>query len=508
MPSISAWSFSSFDELSRRDVETVDILKDYVELFDRYDEECYSNDIDNAHAYEWLKNEIPIFECPDKDIERAYYFRWWTYRKHIKTTEDGYIITEFLPKVPWSGRHNEINAAAGHHIYEGRWLKNGKKYLSDYIRFFLNYPDRGHQYSAWIADAAWKLGENAGDFDFGEGFLAKLKEYYKIWEDTHGLSNGMFWSIDNYDAMEYSISGTDESLKPRRGARPTLNSYMCADAYAIARFAELSGDGETAEEYRKKGDRLKALINSELYENGFYRAYHETEIEDIASKLKNKNGSSPRELIGYAPWIFGIPPKGREDAFMLLGDESAFLSPFGLTTAERSHPRFLYEVGHECLWNGYVWPFATSQTLTALNAVIREYSDKKEYKKLFIDLLKQYAKSHCRTREDGREVPWIDEVRHPLKDDWSSRTILKDWGWRENKGGYERGKDYNHSTFCDLVISGLAGVSVNAADGKPEVRPCVPDDWEYFSLKGLHLRGKTYDIEYRGGRARCTERIN
>jgi len=27
-----------------------------------------------------------------------------------------------------------------------------------------------------------------------------------------------------------------------------------------------------------------------------------------------------------------------------------------------------------------------------------------------------------------------------------------------DKGGVERGKDYNHSTFCDLIITGLVGL--------------------------------------------------
>ena len=28
----------------------------------------------------------------------------------------------------------------------------------------------------------------------------------------------------------------------------------------------------------------------------------------------------------------------------------------------------------------------------------------------------------------------------------------------DSKGGVERGKDYNHSSFCNLIISGLMGV--------------------------------------------------
>ena len=478
----------------------MDILKKYVDFFNKNDEESYHNLIPNDRAYEWLKDEIPLFFCPDKDIEKAYYFRWWTYRKHLRLTDDGYIITEFLPPVPWSGKHNEINAAVGHHIYEGRWLKNGKKYLSDYIRFFLDNPDRGHQYSAWLVDALFRLCEIDNDYTLGKELLPKLVAYYEEWENTDLLENGMFWSIDGYDAMEYSISGTDENLHHLRGIRQTLNSYMCADAYAIARFAALCGDIELSTRFQQKGEKLKEKINSYLFEDGFYRAYHyksENELPAIFDTLAKKQ---PRELIGFIPWAFGIPEKGFEKVFHLLDDSSAFYSEQGLTTAERSHPRYLYPVSHECLWNGYVWPFATSQTLTALSRVIRDYSDSEGYRKLFYKLLKQYAVSHHRIKEDGTTVPWIDEVRHPEYDDWSSRTILKE-NWRI----YERGKDYNHSTFCDLVISGLVGVSV-AADGGITVSPCIPKDWEYFTLDGVRVGGKSFFIEYRNGNLTVKEK--
>ncbi len=62
----------------------MDNLKFYVDMFNEEDNELYKNEIDNAHAYEWLKDEIPLFSCPDKDLERTYYFRYWTYRKHLK----------------------------------------------------------------------------------------------------------------------------------------------------------------------------------------------------------------------------------------------------------------------------------------------------------------------------------------------------------------------------------------------------------------------------------------
>lgn len=82
----------------------------------------------------------------------------------------------------------------------------------------------------------------------------------------------------------------------------------------------------------------------------------------------------------------------------------------------------------------------------------------------------------------------------PKHGDWSSRTLLREWGWREDKGGYEQGKDYNHSTFCDLVISGLVGISVK--DGGISVEPLAPKEWPYFRLSGVKLLGKEYEIIY------------
>lgn len=472
----------------------MDIIKHYVDIFNANDEETHINDIDNAHAYEWMKREIPIFECPDKVIEQAYYFRWWTYRKHIKSTPEGHIITEFLPDVPWSGKYNSINAAVGHHISEGRWLRNADVYLKEYISFFLSEPIGAHKYSAWLIWAAWQFCLVRGDSDMGEGFIERICEYYEYWEREHGLSGGMFWSVDDRDAMEFSISGTDGALKVKRGIRPTLNSYMCADAYAISRFADAYGNAKVRDEYLEKHRKLKDALNEKLYADGFYRAFHYYDGEVPEDVFEKHAGEAPRELIGYIPWMFGIPPAGREGCFSLLEDENCFFTPWGLATADKSDPRFLYEVGHECLWNGYVWPFATSQTLTALNNVVRNYPGGEAFGDMYIKLLHQYAESHMRIREDGKRVPWIDEVRHPLKDDWSSRTILRNWGWQERKGGYERGKDYNHSTFCDLVISGLLGV--RCSDGVLNVEPNIPKSWDSFKLLGLNCLGRVWDVTF------------
>ena len=100
-----------------------DNYKKYIDKFNRDDEQCHPTLIGNDQAAAWMQENIPLFECPDSEIEETYYFRWWTYRKHIKSTPYGYIVDEFLPDVPWAGNYNSINCSSNHHLYEGRWLK-------------------------------------------------------------------------------------------------------------------------------------------------------------------------------------------------------------------------------------------------------------------------------------------------------------------------------------------------------------------------------------------------
>ena len=128
-------------------------LRNYVEKFNKNDEELIRQKIPNSKAYEFLSEEIPLIDCPDEQIEETYYFRFWTFRKHIKETPVGHIITEFLPDVPWSGEYNSINCPAGLHIREGRWLKSADTIIKDYIRFWLSFKGDTNLYSMWYAHA-------------------------------------------------------------------------------------------------------------------------------------------------------------------------------------------------------------------------------------------------------------------------------------------------------------------------------------------------------------------
>lgn len=463
-------------------------LKDCVDNFNNGDEEIYPQLIPNACAEDFLAGQIPLVECPDSLIEKTYYFRWWTYRKHIKETEKGHIITEFLPPVSWAGPYNSIVCPACLHIREGRWLSDPDGWLKEYIDFWLDQSGKTLAYSSWLAHAVWEYCSLRDELDYAVEKLPQLIGLFEEREAAHKKSCGLYWSQDGRDGMEYSISGS--------GLRPTLNSYACADALAIAKIAKAAGLEDIQKRFSNKAIELKSLMDRLLWDRDFYRTLPMDKDDDFELERRPEVAAErdAKELLGLIPWCFDLPDEDKARAFGELLSDEGFLAPFGLTTAERRHPRFMEEHAHECLWNGPVWPFSTSQTLVAAANLLRDYKQDILTRDDYFRMLSQYAASHLLKKENGSTAPWIDECIHPFTGRWMTRDILQKDGWNPKKGGYERGKDYNHSLFCDLVLSGLFGIHVK--NGTLAADPLIPDSWEWFRVENLCLHGKRFSIIY------------
>ncbi len=456
-------------------------FRHYVDAFNQADNELYKGHFPNAAAWEFLAANIPWLECPDEDIQRTYYFRWWTYRKHIKKTPDGFVVDEFLPQVPWAGKHNSISCAAGHHFYEGRWLRD-RTYLDDYARFWFHGGGNPRLYSFWVADSMWARFLVTGDRAVPLDLLPDLIRNYAAWEKDHLDGNGLYWQIDDRDGGEMSIGGN--------GYRATINSYQFGDAMAIACIAELAGKPEVAGEFRAKAAAIKKQVLERLWDK-------EANFFKVLPRGENARLVDVREQHGFTPWYFHLPEVPQAVAWKQLMDPKGFLAPFGPTTAEQRHPKFQISYsGHECQWNGPSWPYATSVTLTGLANLLNGPPQDAISAKDYFEVLKIYTRSHQLKLDAGRVVPWIDENLNPFTGDWISRTRLKSWNkgtWDAGKGGVERGKDYNHSTYCDLVISGLIGLRPRA-DDTVEVHPLVPADWEWFCLDRIPYHGRNLTV--------------
>lgn len=469
------------------------IWEHYINKFNENDEELTIQMISNSQAAKWIEEEVPVFECSDSLLEEIYYFRWWVFRKHIKKTKNQRIITEFLPAVPWAGPYNSINCANGHHIAEARWLKHDRKLVPEYIEFWLKGEGNERSYSTWIADAVYQYALVSGDKDTAINMLPELVVCYEKIEETNMTAYGLFWSDDDRDAMELSISG--------RGMRPTLNSYMYGNANAIASIAAWCNETEIQKTYQRKAQLLKEKILKMLWDpkDGFFKVIPQSEkdaqVQTMFDQIEPEH--NVKEELGYIPWAFSIPSSQQNIAWKYLKQEDCFSSPAGITTAQRNHPRYMNaDSPHECQWNGPVWPFATTQTLNSMISLLQSGETEEVTKQDFLEQLRIYAQSHYRVNEEGKTVNWLDENIDPESKVWLSREILKRLGWPERKGGYERGKDYNHSAFADLIIRGLCGVCAGE-ENEIILNPLLKEGMmRYFRIEDLPYKNHRLTISY------------
>ena len=416
---------------------------------------------------------IPLLDISDKTIEEIYYFRWQTYCQQVKMTPEGFVVTEFLPEVSWAGKYNTINCPAAHHFYEGRWIHD-RRILADYARFWFTEDADRMKYSFPAADAIYKACEVWGDYSLALELFEDMKKNYAALEEKHGRPSGLFYQIDNYDGMEFSISGN--------GERPTINSYMYADSTALAKIAELAGRDDEAKLYRDKAERIRTLINTRLWDE-------EAEFYKNRSEATGYELADVREETGYIPWLYGIPEERMQSAWRFLTDEKHFKAPFGPTTAERCHPRFMFKHTHMCLWNGPSWPFSTCQTLGALAKLLTDHGQSCMTREDYLELLHTYASCHYIERDGVRE-PWIDENLDPFTGEWLARKIMIEGG----RDDWDRGRDYNHSTFCDLVINGLAGIRYEGATLR--IAPLFTEEIGYLCIDGVSLGDHTVTLLY------------
>lgn len=444
-----------------------DHFRHYADYFNRMEEENIVQAIPNSESSEWMRKNIPLFECPQENFEEMYYYRWWSLRKHIKETPIGYVMTEFLVNRSYADKYNMIACAFGHHIYESRWLRD-PQYLDQYIHAWYRGNEgkpmeRFGNFSSWAADALYNRYLVDKDSVFLLDLLPDLENEYRRWETTHRLPNNLYWQGDVQDGMEESISGG----RRKKYARPTINSYMYGNADALSKITLLAGEKEKSREYQLKRDTIKNLVDQVLWneEHQFFETHRGDSLANV------------REAIGYIPWYFNLPDEGKYDvAWEQLTDEEGFLAPYGLTTAERRHPLFRKAGCCNCEWDGAIWPFATSQTMTAMANFMNNYSQTTVNDSIYYRLMELYVESQYH-----RGRPYIGEYQDEVTGYWL-------------KGDQERSKYYNHSTFNDLLITGLIGLRPQE-DNTLVVNPLLPaDKWDWFCLDNLPYHGRSITI--------------
>lgn len=143
-----------------------------------------------------------------------------------------------------------------------------------------------------------------------------------------------------------------------------------------------------------------------------------------------------------------------------------------------------------------MWPFETSKVGTALINLLQTYPPQQTAgRHTFDDFIRRYARAHTRTTADGGlPPPHVDEDLHPDDGYWITRRKMHGVPPWPGTGGIgrprgadplaARGDHYFHSTFNDLVLSGLVGV--RPRDAHLELHPLSLV--AHFSVTRLRVR--------------------
>jgi hypothetical protein len=441
----------------------------------------------------WYEGNIPVFESSDPLLDQVYYYRWTLFRAHQRDLgPQGYITTEFLDDVGWQRNPAaSLNDATAMHIYEGRWLRD-RRYADDYIDYMYAGGGNDRHFSESIADAVYAHYLVDGDQAFATKHLDSMEHVYALWDDHYDFDKKLYWIEPLADATEYTIASIDASggkdgFTGGDAFRPSINSYMYADARAISRLAALKGDGPTAALYGQKAQSLRQAVETSLWS---------APLQHFVDRYKVDNAFvhywqpiRGRELVGYLPWYAELPEDGPKYAaawrHLLSSDELA--GAFGLRTNEPSYPHYMQQYrydaasgGRECQWNGPAWPFQTTQALGAMANLLNDYAQSIVSRADYVRLLKQYARLHLLG-----DHPDLQEDYDPA----TGKPIV----------GLARSHHYNHSGFNDLIITGLVGIRPRA-DDVLEINPLVPTDpgdpnfIRFFALQDAPYHGHLVSV--------------
>eukprot|EP00937_MAST-01D_sp_MAST-1D-sp2_P007048 g7048.t1 len=489
------------------------------------------------------------------DVLQTYYYRWRVFRRHLKwTAADGWVLTEFLPYVPWAGRHNTIPAAAGHHIAEGTWLLDPRP-VDDYTAFW--YKDGADPagggggdpttYTSWIAHAAWRRALVTGNTTglvraraaMARSFRERIVPNHLATVNVDAGGSGratMCWRQDDgADAMEVSVSGP--------GCRPTIAAALYGEASAIAAAFALPPANASA---RREFERWANLSRAAVLDVHWNTRVGTFAVVPLAGTPSTPASAPPacnlsavrrvnrtvdvRELLGFSPWYwsdYSLPAAGegggaeagagagaaalapllprawaqRRSAgnmWAQLFDSQGLAGSYGLRTVERRSSCYNYSYEHGDCWNGPSWPYETARVLTGAANALNLHSAGAGAgtgagagalnSSSYWSLLAAYARQHTRSRavNDTAATPGAGHVfenLHADEDYWNNRARMYSGGSPQRN----QGDDYFHSSFADIVISGLLGLRPQPGR-RVVINPLVPPGTAHFALD--HVRYK------------------
>ena len=457
-----------------------------------------------VEAYQsWYNANVPYFDCSDPWVRKLYYHRAYVLRKNMLDPKLGRMQwptqSEGRWRSPWYP--NVISYGAAHQVREARWLRD-PKYWEGHLRTWAEnekadgvYPSHvtpkgpsDGQYTDWITSTAWDGHLVHPDKPFLAQVVEKLAANVRGWQkaydpDGDGLLrvDSHWWTGMEYQPSFFAFSDYKTSKDFYQPARPVslervdLTAYNYGNAVAVAQIYRSLDQPEKAKEFDDLAARIAGAVTTKMWQPEKTFFYSLRTGDDTVADVK--------EVIGVYPFYFGLVPwgKGYESAWASILDPKQFWTTWPVASASKECPAYSQTDwpgdgrAAACMWNGPTWPHANSLVMTAMARTLRATRDnaignsplKKEH---LWALFLSFTKAQFRDQDIGQ--PWTGEFYNGDTAQWKTAE-----------------RDYNHSTWLDVLIPDLIGV-VPRNDDVIEVDPLLPEDaFGFFLLDGLRYHG-------------------
>lgn len=272
----------------------------------------------------WYVHNIPFLDIDDSEIQQIYYYRWKLYRSHVRQIgPQGTTVTEFLDQVPWEREpYSDLNDSASFHLAEGRWMRDSG-IVDSLIDHLYSGGGNDRHFSESVATATYATTLVTGDPAPAARHLDTMQYIFNEWDDHFDRARNLYWIEPIADATEYTISSIDASgagftdqpstnekengFTKGFAFRPSINSYQYANARAIAEIAKIAGRLNTSADYNQRADAIRSAVLAQLWNSALD---HFTDRYQRSTKYVSAGEFiRGRELVGYVPWLYELPPK-------------------------------------------------------------------------------------------------------------------------------------------------------------------------------------------------------
>lgn len=458
---------------------------------------------------------VPYIECSNKYVEKAYWYRWFLIKYHIANPHTGNILNKCFyesrygiieSEKEWStGEGWEFSRAilcsCAHHVLEATWLNDPgivkeeiKNYTDNLGRgpaVHPSYPGnllpgcirvhdfKGHYFFHCIPYALWVYYCKAGDIEFVQEVIELLWKDLSAWEQFgEGNPDMPLVHIDG-DTWEFAPSAHYDYSQGKKwqkrdipNRRTESNAFYAANMLSMGKLFEAIGDLRSVvcfEKYEKIKDAIKNL------------SWDDSEKFFLELDTDNRKLLGIKQVGGLFT-LLEIDPPDAEGFFANLSDAGKFGMPYGIPSA--SADSFGYYPNntadgkrpHMCMWNGPVWPFASSYALTAMGAFLKRNPNKK-YINLFQENFFKYTMLH-----------FIDS-------DYENCCIREHYN-PETGESLSAEDDYNHSSYIDILIRMVAGFDFDSK-GRLNFSPLgIGKKW--LKVENIFYKGDFYSCEING----------